>query len=120
MNESPPPRKPRSLRFAVTLNFIVPGTGQFYLGQRVFGGLLAAVFLACFAAMMVIFLRGYVQYLGLVSGGDVLAPGVLEQLVTVFHVRWLVGLLVASLVVFAVSMVGLAVASKRAETEKNG
>jgi TM2 domain-containing membrane protein YozV len=104
--------KPKSLRFAVTLNFVLPGAGQFYLGQRVFGGVLALAFLICFAAMMAIFLRGYVEYMRATTSGDIFQSDVLEQLGNVFHVRWLLGLLVGSIVVFIISMAGLAVEAK--------
>ena len=110
--------KPKSLRFAVTLNFVLPGAGQFYLGQRVFGGVLALAFLICFAAMMAIFLRGYVEYMRLATGGDIFESDALEQLGNVFHVRWLIGLLVGSIVVFVIAMAGLAVTPKQANTGK--
>jgi TM2 domain-containing membrane protein YozV len=111
-------QKRKSLRFAATLNLVVPGAGQFYLGQRVFGCVLAAAFLTCFVAMIALFLRGYVEYLRAVTGGDILESNALEQLGTVFHVRWLIGLLVVSIVIFVVSMIGLAVASKSASTDQ--
>ena len=111
-------QKRKSLRFAATLNFVVPGAGQFYLGQRVFGCVLAAVFLTCFVAMIAIFLRGYAEYMQAATGGDILESDVLERLSTVFHVRWLIGLLVASIVIFMVSMVSLVVASKSASTDQ--
>ena len=118
MDAPPKQQKPKSVRFAVTLNFVVPGTGQFYLGQRVFGGVLALAFLACFLAMIAIFMRGYVEYLQTITSDDILQSDILERLGDVFHVRWLIGLLIASIVIFGVSMIGLAVASKRADAGK--
>ena len=118
MDTPPKLQKRKSLRFAATLNFVVPGAGQFYLGQRVFGGILAVTFLTCFVAMIALFLRGYGEYIQAVTGGDIFQSDVLERLGTVFHVRWLIGLLVASIVIFVVSMVGLAVASKSASNDQ--
>jgi hypothetical protein len=112
----PKPPTPKSLRFAVTLNFILPGAGQLYLGQRVFGGVLASAFLICFGAAMTIFLRGYTEYLRAVTSGDIFQSDVLEHLGTVFHTRWLIGFLVGSIVVFVIAMAGLAVAPKPANT----
>ncbi len=113
MDAPPTQQKPKSARFAVTLNLLWPGAGQFYLGQRVLGGVLALAFLTCFVAMVAIFLRGYAEYMRVVTGGDIFQSDTLEQLGSVFHVRWLLGLLIASLVIFAVSMIGLGAAAKR-------
>ena len=106
-------QKPQSLRFAATLNLVLPGAGQFYLGQRIFGGLLALAFLACLLAMLVIFMRGYAEYVQTITSADILQSDILERLGSVFHIRWLIGLLIASLVLFAISMIGLAAAAKR-------
>lgn len=119
MDAPPKQQKPKSLRVAVTLNLLLPGAGQFYLRQRIFGSALMLAFLACFLAMIAIFMRGYVEYLQTITSGDILQSDILERLGDVFHVRWLIGLLIASIVIFAASMIGLAVASKRADSGKN-
>ena len=120
MDAPPKQQKPKSLRFAVTLNFILPGAGQFYLGQRVFGEVLALAFLASFVAMMAIFLRGYAEYMRITTSGDIFESNVLEQRDNVFHIRWLLGLLIGSIVVFIIAMAGLVVAPKQPNTGKNG
>ena len=118
VNAPPKLPKAKSLRFAVTLNFILPGAGQFYLGQRIFGGALALAFLICFVAMMAIFLRGYAEYMRTITSGDIFQSDVLEQLGNMFHARWLLGLLVASIVVFIIAMAGLAVPPKQSNAGK--
>ena len=101
------------------MNFILPGAGQFYLGQRVFGGVLASAFLICFVAMMTIFLRSYAEYMRIATSGDIFESNTLEQLGNVFHVRWLLGLLAASIVVFIIAMAGLAVTPKQSNAGKH-
>jgi hypothetical protein len=108
--------QPRSLRFAMTLNFVLPGLGQLYLGQRRFGSLLAGGFLACFVAMLAIFLNGYRQYLNIATSDDILESGFLERIGGVFHTGWLMGLLVVSVVIFIVSVASLSSASRCATT----
>ncbi len=119
-NNSTPPLAnqppPRSLRFAITLNFVLPGLGQIYLGQRKFGSLLAGGFLACFIAMLAIFLNGYGQYLNIATSDDILQSGFLERIGSVFHMGWLIGLLVVAVVIFVISVASLSSASRRATT----
>ncbi len=86
------------------LNLILPGAGLFYLGQRVLGTLLAAVFLACFLLILSLFLAGYARYFSLSLGGSILEGDRLEQIGNAFHLRWLAGLAVAGVVVFLFSM----------------
>ena len=116
-----PPKLPkrRNLRFAVTLNFLLPGAGQVYAGQYLFGGLLSLAFLVCFVGTLVIFIHGYAQYIHIATSGDLLSSDLLEQIGTVFHIRWLLGLLVASLVVFAISMAGIALTLQKAARDNN-
>ena len=119
MNAPPKQQKPRSFRFAFTLNFVLPGAGQIYLGQRVFGGAMALLFLTCFLATAVILFRGYAEYMSAVTGGDILQSDILEHLADVFHVRWLIGLLAGALVIFAISMIGLLAASNKVAAQKS-
>jgi len=112
--------KPKSLRTAIALNFILPGSGQWYLGQRTFGGVLVLTFLICFVAMLIIFLRGYTEYMRLVTSNDIFESNLLEQLGTVFHIGWLLGFLVGSIIVFVIAMAGLMVLPKKLNTGKNG
>ena len=103
----------KSVRLAMTLNFVLPGTGQFYLGQRLFGSLLAGGFLACFVAMLAIFCRGYREYLNIATSDDILQGGFLERIGSVFHIGWLVGLLVVSVVIFIISVASLSFGTRR-------
>jgi hypothetical protein len=112
---APPPRK--NLRWAATLNLFLPGAGLFYLGRRKTGAVLALIFLVCLIAALGIFLTGYIHYLQVVMGGDIMKEGQLEELKDVFHQRWLVGLLCGGLAVYVASMVALAAARKDALNE---
>ena len=59
---SPPPLpSPKNLRMATALNVFLPGAGLLYLGERRAGSVLAGLFLACFLAVMGIFLVGYIR-----------------------------------------------------------
>lgn len=107
MQKLPPIPQPRSLRFAATLNLIVPGTGQFYLGQKLVGCLMAIVFIACLVSMLIIFFVGYGEYLSVAQGGDILQGQQLEKLGSVFHTRWQIGLLITAIVIYIGSLVGL-------------
>jgi len=105
-----PAPQPKSLRFALTLNLLLPGAGQLYLGQTVLGGVLGLGFLACFGTMLAIFLRGYAHYVEVSASGEVFEGNNLETLVDWFHTPWLIGLLVAALAIYIAALVGLAVA----------
>ncbi len=101
----------KSLRTAGLLNLLVPGSGQFYLGQRTFGAILVALFLGCFAAALGIFLFGFGQYLKLTLDGNILEGGRLERIGQVLHPRWLVGLAISGAVIYLASFIGLAFVS---------
>ena len=96
----------------MTLNLIFPGAGLFYLGRRLIGSLLAIAFAACLVVALTIFLRGYSEYLGVSMSGDILQEGNLERLADVFHVRWLIGLVVAAVGIYIASLVGLSFARR--------
>ena len=107
------PTGTKSRRFALTLNLLWPGAGQIYLGQTVLGSVLAVGFGACFVAMVVLFLRGYRQYLALATEGDILAGDNLEKLSHVFPTGTLLVLLVVAIVIFLVSAFTLAFSKPR-------
>src|SRR5689334_5882155 len=104
MQKPPPIPQPKSLRFAATLNLIVPGAGQFYLGQKLIGSLMAIVFIACFVSMFIIFYLGYKEYLNTAMGNDILKGEQLEKLGNVFHTRWQIGLLITAVVIYIGSL----------------
>ncbi|HUJ11244.1 MAG TPA: hypothetical protein VL171_14585 [Verrucomicrobiae bacterium] len=104
---TPAPRR-KSLRVAMTLNLVLPGLGQFYFGQPVMGSVYTLGFIACFASMFVKFLRGYFDYLQLSTSGDILETGNLEHLARAFTVHLLVGLTVASIAIYVISSIHLA------------
>jgi len=104
----PPPLPSRkSLGRAFTLNFFLPGAGQWYLGQRALGAMLAVPFMICLVAGLAIFLTGYVKYFTVVLSGELMREGQLEKLQDAFHPRWLVGLVLAGFVIFAIAMIAL-------------
>jgi len=110
MSKTPPPLplpKPKNWRWAATLNLFLPGAGLFYLGRRKLGAALALAFLVCLIAALGIFLTGYVHYLNVALGSDLMQEGQLEQLNDFFHERWLVGLLVAGAALQMISMLAM-------------
>jgi TM2 domain-containing membrane protein YozV len=108
-----PTSRPRTLRFAMTLNLFVPGAGQFYLGQRIAGVLYAGGFCACLGAMLVLFVRAYSQYLQLATNGDILESGTLESMARAFQVGPLVVLSVIGTLIYIASAIHLAVTRGR-------
>jgi hypothetical protein len=90
------------------LNLLLPGAGQFYLGQTAWGGALAVGFIACFVTMLTLFLRAYTKYLELSTSGDLLTGDNIEQLARVFPTGWLLGLLGLSIVIYLASAFSLA------------
>jgi len=110
--------KPKNMRWAATLNLFLPGAGLFYLGRRKLGAILAGTFLISLVAALGIFLVGYIQYLNVVLGSDLMKEGQLEGLSDVFHKRWLVGLLIAGITIQLVSMVALSKARKKVKPER--
>jgi len=110
-NASPSPQtpRPRTTRIAMFLNLMVPGAGQFYLGQRIAGAIYALAFLACFAAMLGIFLHGYFDYLRLSTSGDILESSTLEQLAHTFPAGTIASLAIVGIVIYLASAIHLAV-----------
>ena|SRR5438105_1633605 len=109
----PPLPKEKNWRWAATLNLFLPGAGLFYVGQRKLGAALAFTFLVCLLGALGIFAVGYVHYLNVVLGSDLMQEGQIEQLKDVFHKRWLIGLGLAGVAIQLVSMVALSSAGKR-------
>jgi hypothetical protein len=108
-----PTSRPRTLRLAMTLNLFVPGAGQFYLGQRAAGAFYASGFCGCLLVILVLFVRGYSQYLQLATSGDILESGNLETMASSFHVGLLIGLSVLGAIIYIISAIHLAVARRR-------
>lgn len=98
---------------ALTLNLFLPGTGQLYLGQTALGLAYGVTFAGCCVAILVIFVRGYRQYIEITAGGGIFEGNNLEKLGPAFHVGWLIGLLVIGVLVHLASLVGVGF-SKRA------
>ena len=110
----PPKLTPaKSLRLAMALNFALPGAGQWYLGQRWLGGLLAVIFAVCLVLGMKFLLGGMSLYFRVASDGRILEPGVLEQLATAFHLPGLITATVASVILQIVSIAQLWFGRKR-------
>ena len=119
--ETPPKVKSaKSLRTAGLLNLLLPGAGQFYLGQRLFGIILLGLFIACFAATLGIFLIGFSQYLNLALDGNILQDDHLERIGKVLHPAWLTGLSIAGGIIYLVSFIGLSFAPRESALNKSG
>lgn len=101
------------MRFAVMLNFVVPGSGQFYLGQRLLGSPLAIFFLACFVSILALFVVGYADYLSIAVSGDLAQMERAEDMPALFRTPWLVGLAIAAVLIYLASFVGLAFGPRR-------
>jgi len=110
---SPPTRRPRTMRVAMFLNLLLPGAGQFYLGQRAAGAVYSLAFLASFGALLIIFVHGYFNYLSLSTIGDILDSGNLEQVAHAFPSGTLATLSLVGVVIYLVSAVHLVVSQNR-------
>jgi hypothetical protein len=102
-----PTARPRTLRFALTLNLLLPGAGQLYLGQPRLAAAYALPFLATFVATLAIFLRAYAHYLTLATTGDLLEPGSLETLAHTFPAGLLTTLTIISTAIYIASTIHL-------------
>jgi TM2 domain-containing membrane protein YozV len=119
--EAPLKVKPvKSLRTAGLLNLLLPGAGQLYLGQQLFGVILLVLFLSCFVAALGIFLVGFGQYLKLALDGNILEGDRLERIGQVLHPRWLIGLAISGAVIYLVSFIGLSFAPRASSHENSG
>jgi hypothetical protein len=77
------------------LNLMLPGAGLILLGRRVVGTLLAAAFVTCFVALLVIFLIGYARYLSIAMSDDLLTGNRIEEAGAAFHPTWLMAIAAA-------------------------
>ena len=119
-NPTPPPLPgARNWRTAAMLNIFLPGAGLCYVGRRVSGAVLLTLFLLCLLAALGIFLAGYVRYFQLALGGHILEGDSIEQIGTLFHPRWLIGLAVAATLIQVAAM-GLLAAAKRTPDAPRG
>lgn len=104
----PPPlpgHRAANLRRATAANVFLPGAGLYLLGQRTLGVVLIASFLACFAAVLAIFLSGYAGYLRAALDPELLGGDRLERMGEGFHVTWLLALAGLGVTVYAVATV---------------
>jgi TM2 domain-containing membrane protein YozV len=108
-----PSRRPRTMRFAMTLNLFLPGAGQFYLGQRIAGSIYAGGFCACLVATLVLFARAYSQYMQLATNGDILESGNLESMARAFQVGPLAMLSAIGTLIYVASTIHLVVTRGR-------
>ena len=103
----------RTLRFALTLNLLLPGASQLYLGQPLLAAAYALPFLATVATALAIFLRAYAHYLRLATTGDLLEPGNLETLTHAFPAALLATLTTISTAIFFASTIHLIIKRPR-------
>jgi hypothetical protein len=114
METTPPPLpSPKNLGRATALNLFLPGAGLIYLGHWVAGWALALSFFSCLTASLAIFLSGYARYLSLTLSGNIMQGEHLEELSHVFHPGWLLGLLLAGVSIYIVSLVALFFARRK-------
>jgi hypothetical protein len=92
------------LRRASTLNILLPGAGQFYLGQKRLGLGLLAGFLVPFFAAVAVFLVSMNRYFTIVTSTDLLEGRTLENLGAVFHLPWLIAFTSVAVADFLLSM----------------
>jgi hypothetical protein len=95
------------VRYAHVLNLVVPGAGQYYLGQKLLGCVFAAPFLVCLLAFLAISTRGFTTYLDALTSGSIPRDRILGYLFGVFHVGWLFALLLISIALYLLSAVSL-------------
>ena len=103
----PPPAAPdheNRLRRAALLNFLLPGAGQWLIGQRKLGVALMSLFFAAFAAALAVFLAGMNAWFALAASPNILEGDNLENLSGAFHLPWLVVLSLVAVLDFAVSL----------------
>lgn len=112
----PPPQHPISLRLAAGANVLLPGTGLVLIGDRVFGIVLAALFLTCFLGVAGLFVKGYANYLNTALGDDLLKGDRLEKIGDGFHRPWLLSFAAGGILVYAVSSIRFAQVKRRLET----
>ncbi len=111
--KTPPPLPAtKNWRWAAALNLFLPGAGLFYLGRRKLGAALGLAFLICLVGALGAFLSGYLRYLNVVLGSDLMQEGNLEQIKYVFHTGWLLGFLTLGLGLHFASMIALSRARK--------
>ena len=114
MSSQPPPLpSKKNLHLAGALNVFLPGAGLIYLGQRIVGAVLAVLFLGFFTALLIIFLVGYVRYLSIAMGENLMEGDKLEQAAQSFHQNWLIGLAIAGGIVYLASGILFSAAKRR-------
>ena len=87
----------------MALNVFLPGAGLFYLGRRAVGCVLAGAFLACFLALLGLFVVGYGRYLSIAMGDDLFEENKLEEAGAALHSNWLLGLATAGIILYGCS-----------------
>jgi hypothetical protein len=95
----------KHLRLAGALNMFLPGAGLVYLGHWRSGALLAGAFLACFLALITVFVMGYGRYLSVAMSDDLMRGDNLERAGDAFHQPWLIGLAVAGGALYLISSI---------------
>ena len=129
MSRDQPPRlpgttaklaRPKDSRTAFALNLIIPGAGQFYLGQRWVGGAFALAFLACFVAMIAVFVLDFKNYFELAMNGSILEGEQLEKMRDGFHWKCLFVLLGAGILIYVAALAAMAVVPRPAPPAPSG
>jgi hypothetical protein len=90
---------------ATAMNWILPGAGLFLLRRRLAGAVIATLFLACFFAVVVVFVGGYANYFSKAMSDDLLKGRTLEEIGEGFHRGRLLAFAGAGAVVYAVGAI---------------
>jgi len=112
-NTSSPAPRQKKMRTAMALNLLLPGAGQFYLGQRIAGSAYAIGFIACLATVLVLFVHAYSAYLQLSTSGDVMEAGNIEQLAQMFHAGVLAWISFIGTAIYIASTIHLVTSRRR-------
>ena len=73
---------------------------------------MAAAFLGCFLALLVLFLLGYSRYLSVAMSDDLMRGDNLERAGDAFHQPWLIALAVAGGIIYLISSILLSIAKR--------
>jgi TM2 domain-containing membrane protein YozV len=94
----------KSPQRALVLNLVIPGAGQFYLGQRVLGGALIVSTLICFGGLILQLVMGCIEFVRRITEGAPGADDVWIQMLEAFPCRSLLLLLAVLIGLYLLSI----------------
>jgi H+/Cl- antiporter ClcA len=108
---------PKTRRTALWMNLMIPGVGQFFLGQRLLGVMFAVLSILCMLVFLGLFLFGMAQYYSLAVDGRLLEGDQLEQIRDALHLPWLIISFAGLLFLYLLSIIALAWAPEEPGTD---